>query len=139
MDNKNKLSRILIICSIIRKLIIAKNGIAQISEVELLSFPELSSPLRETIKELELKILMIKSKVKSRISELEDFDESKHRAIDYISTSDIHDGFVDISKENKYEYYLNLSTGEIIDVDCIPEQIRDFPLLGLASDMHQEK
>ena len=45
--------------------------------------------------------------------------------VDYISTTDIENGFIDISLNSVDEEYLNLITGEIVSCLTVPENKRN--------------
>lgn len=111
-------------CSIAKSLIEGKMQIREASYVKLIHFDEITKHLKEAEKEIDYKLLYVKSKIKSMVQKLEGFDPKYHKQIDYISTADIKEGYVDISLADDDSWWLNLSNGEIIAAIETPEDKR---------------
>lgn len=112
-------------CSVIRNLIESKNRINAIANINLFKYKAEREHLERAELELSYRINSYKHKVKYAISELEGFDKAIHMQIDYISATDIENGFIDISLEGVDELYLNLITGEIVSCIEVPEEKRN--------------
>ena len=122
--NSQKILNILHACSIVMALIEAKMQIREIANVKLVKFDKVSQLLKESESEIEYQILYVKSKIKSMISHIDGYDHRIHKQLDYISSSEIEDGFVDISLADNGSAYLNLVTGEIVPSEEVPEDKR---------------
>ena len=122
--NQNKIISILKACSIAKALIEGRMAVREVYEVKLKKFDDITKPLKEAENEMEYKLLYVKRKIKEMVSSLDGFDPSVHKQIDYISTSDIKDGFVDISLADNDSWHLNLTTGSIVSATEVPEDKR---------------
>ncbi len=126
--NTIKIRIILRACSIMRKLKESKLQIREIADLRLAnepSFNKIVQLLKEATQEIDYKALFLGRKIKNMVSELEGFDPSIHKKIDYISTCDIKDGLVDISLADDEFYFIDLKTGEIISAAETPEEKRN--------------
>lgn len=122
--NKTKILGILRACSIVRNLIIGKRQLRILVNVNYVDHEEINKHLKIAEDKTELKIMMLKSKIGKAVSNLNGFNGQIHKTIDYFSLSDLEDGMVDISINSDDKYYLNLSTGEILSAEEVPEDKR---------------
>lgn len=122
--NKAKILGILRACNIVGVLISGKLQLRMLVNVNFKDHEEINRYLKEAERETELKIMMLKSKISKAVSNLDGFDSRIHKAIDYFSLSDQEEGIVDISINFDDKYYLNLSTGEILIAEEVPEDKR---------------
>ncbi len=66
----------------------------------------------------------LRSSVSSACKCLDGFDASKMEPIDYISSSDVKNKFVDICLGKKVVATINLTTGEIISINTPKQEIK---------------
>lgn len=124
--NACKIQSILRICGIIRNLKEGKLQIREVADVKLAKEPafcNIIKLLKEAEKEIEYKQMYVERKVRNMVSELDGFNHLVHKQINYISTSDIKEGMVDISLADDETWFINLSTGDIISAET-PEDKR---------------
>ena len=123
--NEQKIKIILLACSVIRHLIESKSRINVIANVNLHRYKEECEHLNRAVTKIDCRIKLYKYRVQCAISELNGFDKAIHMQVDYISTTDIENGFIDISLNSVDEEYLNLITGEIVSCLTVPENKRN--------------
>ncbi len=121
---ETNINSILRACSIARTLIEGRMQIRELARVKLISFNDVTRHLKEAENEVSYKLLYVKSRIKSMVSRLDGFDHRIHKQLDYISTADIKEGFVDISLADDDSWHLDLSNGRILSAEEVPEDKR---------------
>ena len=103
------------------KSIINKNSLYKFEDLCKLSTNELNILANSSINNCLYVEQYLRSSVSSACKCLDGFDASKMEPIDYISSSDVKNKFVDICLGKKVVATINLTTGEITSVN-IPKQ-----------------
>lgn len=126
----NKLEKAIAISAKVRRLTKAKVQIAEtisgLGPLEATIIPSLKNALNET----EFQILMLKNIISKVILGLPGFDVKRHIKVDYISEADLKEGYIDLAMADIDTDYLDLTTGDIVPPEEVPEEKRNRQLVS---------
>ena len=126
----NKLEKAIAISAKVRRLIKAKVQIAEVisglGPLEATIIPS----LKKAQFEIEFRILILKNIISKIILGLPGYDFTRHIEINYISEADLKEGFIDLAMADIDTDYLDLTTGDILTPEEVPEEKRNRQLVS---------
>ncbi len=119
--NKEKIDKMLFLSKKLKPLIIALRQAKEL-HLSLREFKKISAEMMPVINTMESSIAKIRLEIYNIFINLEGY-EGNMIEINYISTHDIEDGFVPVTKNE--DIYLNLSTGLFCKIKDVPRGVID--------------
>ena len=110
----------------VRSLTRAKRTIEGLINEELARYNNKTrGPLTEVLNEIKFQIATKKNYVSRLVNSVPLYDERIHMKVNYISSNDEREGYIDISAADVDVWYLDLNAGRIIPADSVPEEKRN--------------
>ena len=128
---KQLITKAIAVSAVVRTL---KRQVLALTEVETelgrLGLNEESKTLKQIESRLRTEIEFKHSYISRLVSSLPTYDVKEHIVVNFISSNDVREGVIDISRADLDKYYLVLETGRIVPAEEIPEEKRNRQVSG---------